>query len=661
MHSFADRLTRRILLLWILMMSAVAAVVFLKTESGMTGLSDAHYADVLDLTNEKVQGILRSVEVSAVNVREGVERDLSSPDAVYASLERELGLNAHLRGCAIGFVADYFPKEGHWFEPSVSRREDGSMERRQLSVPERNYHDSPLFNLTLTTGTDVWLDSHLDRDGAKVMLCSYSLPVHDPEGRIVGVLRVEASPGWLAGQMREIDRIVHERDRIPDDAEHQPYSFLLDQDGDFMAHPDADRMLEKNYFDVNAQATWRDTSYVHIGHAMLAGGKGREKTVIDGVPSYVYYAPIDKTGWSVGIVVPRSAVLTPGLQQGLFILGMMLLGMLLIALASRLMIRRTVQPLQYLARSAKEVAKGDFNTPLPEIRHQDEIGMLRDSFADMQTSLADYVRELTATTARQASMESELSIARAIQMSMLPGDFTLSPGRDDLEIHASLTPAKAVGGDLYDFLIRDGRLYFCIGDVSGKGVPSALVMSIISTQFRSLSSTEDKPEKIVSTINASSKDRNETMMFATLFVGILDLETGLLSYCNAGHNAPVVMGKEPRFLKVESNLPVGVETAWKYKGKHLSLTPGTTLLLYTDGLTEAENPNHDQFGERRILDVLGKAGDGDPETVVRELNDAVHAFTEPAEQSDDLTMLAIRYLGVRAGLSAVPRTAGPVG
>ena len=648
LRSFADRLTRRILLLWILMMSAVAAVVFLKAESGVTGLSDAHYADVLDLTNEKVQGIVRSVEVSAVNVREGVERDLSSPDAVYASMERELGLNAHLKGVAIAFVHDYFPAEGPWFEPSVSRREDGSMERRQLSVPEQNYHDSPLFNLTLTTGTDVWLDPHLDKDGAKVMLCSYSLPVHDPKGRIVGALRVEASPGWLAGQMQEIDRIVHERDRIPDDAEHQPYSFLLDQDGDFMAHPDADRMLEKSYFDVNAQATRRDTSYVHIGHAMLAGGKGREKTVIDGVPSYVYFAPIDKTGWSVGIVVPRSAVLSPGLQQGLFILGMMLLGMLLIALASRLMIRRTVQPLQYLARSAKEVAKGDFNTPLPEIRHQDEIGMLRDSFADMQTSLADYVRELTATTAQKASMESELSIAREIQLSMLPTDFTLSPGRDDLEIHASLTPAKAVGGDFYDFLVRDGRLFFCIGDVSGKGVPSALVMSIISTQFRSLSSTEDKPEKIVSVINASSKDRNATMMFATLFVGILDPDTGVLSYCNAGHNAPVLIGKERCFLKVESNLPVGVDTEWKYKGQQLTLAPGKTLLLYTDGLTEAENGNHDQFGERRILDVLEKSGAADPETLVRELADAVHAFTEPAEQSDDLTMLAIRYLGKKS-------------
>ena len=645
MHSFAGRLTRRILLLWILMMSAVAAIVFLKTESGITGLSDAHYADVLDLTNEKVQGILRSVEVSAVNVREGVERDLSSPETVYASLERELGLNAHLRGCAVAFVSDYFPAEGHWFEPSVSRREDGSMERRQLSVPEQNYHDSPLFNLTLTTGTDVWLDPHLDRNGAKVMLCSYSLPVHDPEGHIIAVLRVEASTGWLAGQMREIDRIVHERDRIPDDAEHQPYSFLLDRDGDFMAHPDADRMLEKSYFDVNGQSSRRDTSYVHIGHVMLAGGKGREKTVIDGVPSYVYFAPIDKTGWSVGIVVPRSAVLRPGILQGLIILGMMLLGMLLIALASRFMIKRTTQPLQYLAQSAKEVAKGDFHTPLPEIQHKDEIRLLRDSFADMQASLADYVRELTATTAQQASMESELSIAREIQMSMIPKDFTLSPQRDDLEIYANLTPAKAVGGDFYDFLLRDGRLYFCIGDVSGKGVPSALVMSIISTQFRSLSSTENKPEKIVSAINASSKDRNETMMFATLFVGILEPETGVLSYCNAGHNAPILTGKSPSFMDVESNLPVGVETGWKYKGQQLTLHPGTTILLYTDGLTEAENQQHDQFGERRIVDVLGKVGTCVPETMIRALNEAVHAFVGPAEQSDDLTMLAIRYLG----------------
>ncbi len=648
LHSFANRLTRRILLLWILMMSAIAAIVFYKAESGMTRLTDVHYSDVLDLTDEKIQGILRSVEISAVNIREGVERNLSGPSSVYASLEQEMGLNLHLSNCAMAFVPGYYPAEGTLFEPAVRRLKDGRLQRFQYASERHNYLKSKQFNEAVARDKDYWTDPHFDVTGVKVMLCCYAVPVHDKEGKVIGVLGVEASLDWLTEQLGEVDRIVHERDRIPDEAEHQSYSFLLDRDGDYIAHPDTERMLHQSYFDFGGpEADSGDTTYVHIGHAMLAGDKGREKTVIEGVPSYVYYAPIKKTGWSVGIVVPRSAVIRPGILQGLFILGMMLLGMLLIALASQLMIKRTAKPLQYLAQSAKKVAKGDFNTPLPSIEHRDEIRLLRDSFAEMQTSLADYVRELTATTAQKASMESELSIAREIQMSMLPTDFTLSPQRDDLEIYACLTPAKAVGGDLYDFLVRDGRLYFCIGDVSGKGVPSALVMSIISTQFRSLSSTEDKPEKIVSVINASSKDRNETMMFATLFVGILDLETGVLSYCNAGHNAPVVIGKEPRFLKVESNLPVGVETGWKYKGQQVTLAPGQTILLYTDGLSEAENPDHDQFGERRILEELGKAGNGDPETVVLKLNDAVHAFTEPAEQSDDLTMLAIRYLGNR--------------
>ena len=641
-HSFANRLTRRILLLWILMMSAVAAIVFFKAQSGMAGQSEIHYGDVLDLTNEKVQGILRSVEVSAVNIREGVERDLSSPDAVYASLERELGLNAHLKGCAIAFVPEYYPSEGHWFEPSVSRTKEGVMERRQLSVPEQNYLDSPKFQETIATGKDAWLDPSLDRSGAKMMLCSFSTPVHDKGGSIVGVLRVDTSLDWLTDQMREVDRMVNQRSKVPADAKKHPYSFLLDSDGDYISHPDPHRMLEKNYFDFDEQASRGDTTYVHVGHEMLAGQEGRSKLVIDGVPSFVYYAPIEKAGWSVGIVVPQSTVLRPGILQGLFILGMMLLGMLLISLASRLMIKRTTEPLQYLAQSAKKVAKGDFNTRLPEIRHNDEIRLLRDSFADMQTSLAAYVEELTATTAQKASMESELSIAREIQMSMLPTDFTLSPALKGIEIHAKLTPAKAVGGDFYDFIVRDGLLYFCIGDVSGKGVPSALVMSTISTQFRSLSYTEDKPEMIVSAINASSKDRNATMMFATLFVGILDPGTGVLSYCNAGHNAPVLTGKEPRFLKVESNIPVGVETEWKYKGQSHALAPGTTMVLYTDGLTEAENDRHDQFGEPRILDVIRNASACDPESIVKELTDAVQSFVGKAEQSDDLTMLALR-------------------
>ena len=642
-RSFADRLTRRIILLWILMMAVLSTVVLLRMEAGISRQSEAHYGDVLDLTDEKVQGILRSVEVSAVNVREGVERDLSSPSAVYASLERELKLNPHLRGSAIAFVSNYFPSEGHWFEPYVERRKDGSFRRAQIASEAQDYFKAPQFNEAIATGKDFWAEPEVLESGYKMLLCTYSLPIHDKEGRTIGVLGVNASLDWLTEQMREIDLIVNERSEVPGNREKHPYSFLLDRTGDYLSHPDTN-MIERNYFDqYDPVASKGDTSYLHVGHEMLAGGKGYAKTVVNGVRSFVYYAPIDRTMWSVGIVVPTSTLLKPGISQGLFLLAMMFLGMLAVALVCWYTVKRMARPLRFLAQSAHEVAKGDFETPLPEIKDDDEIRLLRDSFADMEKSLSVYVRELTATTAQKASMESELAIARDIQMSMLPKDFPSLP--DQVDVYASLTPARAVGGDFYDFRIRGGRLYFCIGDVSGKGVPAALVMSMISTQFRSLSSTEGTPERIVAAINASAEGHNDSMMFATLFVGILDLSTGHLSYCNAGHNAPVLAGRKPHFLKVEANLPVGVEKGWDYKGQRLTLFPGSTLLLYTDGLTEAEDESQNQFGEPRLIDTLQGTDAESPEATVHALAAAVRQFVGKAEQSDDLTMLAIRFLG----------------
>ena len=494
-----------------------------------------------------------------------------------------------------------------------------------------------------STGNDFWAEPQVLESGYKMLLCTYSLPIHDKQGSTIGLLGVNTSLDWLAEQMREIDMIVNERSVVPSNAERHPYSFLLDRTGDFLTHPDTS-MIEKNYFSFyDPVASKGDTSYVHIGHEMLAGRKGYAKTVLNGVRSLVYYAPIDRTRWSVGIVVPRSTLLKPGISQGLFLLAVMFLGMLAVALVCWYTVRRMAQPLRFLAQSAHEVAKGHFDTPLPEIKDNDEIRLLRDSFADMEKSLSAYVQELTATTARNASMESELSIARTIQMSMLPKGFPSHP--DKVDVYASLTPARAVGGDFYDFRIRGGRLYFCIGDVSGKGVPAALVMSMISTQFRSLSSTEGTPERIVSAINASADGRNESLMFATLFVGILNLSTGELDFCNAGHNAPILAGKKPRYLQVEANLPVGVESDWKYKGQHLTLSPGSTLLLYTDGLTEAENTKHDLFGEPRLLDAVRETGSDSPESIVHATTAAVQKFVGKAEQSDDLTMLAIRFLG----------------
>ena len=646
MHSFAGRLTRRIVLFYVLILSVIAVIGFYLIKAEMAKQQEAYFDNVLELTNEKVQTIVQSVEISAVNILEGVERDLSDPELVYVSLERELKLNTNLVGGGVGFIPNYYPDKGHWFEPYVVRMNDGRLERLQIGSVQHDYFNMPIYVKAHTTEKGYWSETQFDDIGAMTLVCTYSLPVHDSEGKVIGVFGADVSLDWLTEQMEEIDRMVNERMIVSEDAKHRTYSFLLDRDGDYITHPETARLVEKNYFKFHEMTSnKRDTSYVHIGHEMLSGRKGKAKTTIGRTPYQVYYSPIEKTGWSVGIVVPTSTILKPGLTLGLFLLGMILLGMLLTSFISQYLIKRTAKPLQYLAQSANEVAKGNFNTPLPDIRHDDEIRLLRDSFADMETSLTEYVRELTYTTAQKASMESELAIAREIQMSMLPKPFAQPTDNDNFDIYSSLTPAKAVGGDFYDFLIRDGKLYFCIGDVSGKGVPAAFVMAVISTQFRSLSHTEDKPEIIVSNINTAAEGRNESMMFATLFVGILDLSTGSLAYCNAGHNAPILTGKEPRFLKVMPNLPVGVEKDWDYKGQHLTVAPGTTLLFYTDGLTEAENGDHDMFGEQRIFDTLRSTDAETPESTVNVLLDAVHRFVGNAEQSDDLTMMAIRFQG----------------
>jgi sigma-B regulation protein RsbU (phosphoserine phosphatase) len=314
------------------------------------------------------------------------------------------------------------------------------------------------------------------------------------------------------------------------------------------------------------------------------------------------------------------------------------------SLICRKAIKKFARPLVQLAGSATEVAKGKFDTPLPEIRTEDEIRLLRDSFDDMQQSLSKYIEELTETTAQKASMESELDIARGIQMAMIPMTWPAFPERNDIDIFGSLTPAKAVGGDLYDFCIRDGKLYFCIGDVSGKGIPASLVMAVMGSMFRTLSASEDAPDKLVSVINSSMAARNENMMFVTFFAGELDLKTGKLKYCNAGHNAPIILENgNPRFLEADANVPVGIMPDWEYSLQTVELPAGSSLFLYTDGLTEAAREDGSLFGEERVLSNLSGLPAATPSSdLVSHMIDSVKEFVGDAEQSDDLTMLVIR-------------------
>ena len=253
------------------------------------------------------------------------------------------------------------------------------------------------------------------------------------------------------------------------------------------------------------------------------------------------------------------------------------------------------------------------------------------------------VRRLHDVNAEKERIASELNVAREIQKAMQPKASPFSE-RDDIDLYASLTPAREVGGDFCDFSIRDEKLFFCIGDVSGKGVPAALVMAVARSAFRMLIVKESSPERIITAMNDSMAQDNDYNMFITMFVGVLDLPTGRLHYSNAGHKAPYVDNKP---LPVDPNLPVGAFNNYRYSAQEAVIPSGSTIFLYTDGLTEAEDAVHNQYGTARMEENL-KADT--PRQLIEQMAASVYDFVGDTEQSDDLTMLAIHY--IRKSLAA---------
>ena len=254
-----------------------------------------------------------------------------------------------------------------------------------------------------------------------------------------------------------------------------------------------------------------------------------------------------------------------------------------------------------------------------------------------------YVKRLHESKLNKQRTDSELNIAQKIQSEMLPRSTITRP---DIDVSGKQITALEVGGDLYDFFIRDEKLFFCIGDVSGKGVPASLVMAVVHSLFRSLATHESNPSHIMQAINVTASEGNETNMFVTMFIGVLDLPTGRLRYCNAGHDAPLIISHGVTPLDVNANLPLGVFKDFTYMQQETQLPQEATLLLYTDGLTEMSNTSHSLFGLQRIIDTAQACLEQNqtaPAQLMASLHDHAMQFANGAQQTDDLTMLSVHY------------------
>ena len=662
--TVAGKLSWRILLTLVIVMGVLSFVIYSLSTVVLISETEDYYENVLKASNEKVRRIISDVYVAAVNTVPQVEDNLDNPDRLQLLMERLVEHNPRIRSCGISFVEGYYPQKGKWFCPYAHRVDSTTVEGKIVGDADHDYLKADWFHEALAAKKGYWCKPYFEDVDGVTPLVSYLVPIRDKSGNAVAVFGVDLSLEFLQNHLLKVSKKqLKNDDSDSDDMDDQQqdtaqwqkgrYIFIIDSDGTYLAHPDQKRIINENYF-TYADAT-PDTVDNYVGHLMTSGKKGyypeyggdEEDLTIEGYKSYIFYKPVEHTDWSIGLVMRALTVQILGYVLAGLLLLFVFIALIVVLLVSFVTIRQTTKPLNQLARSADEVAKGNFNTWLPWVSGHDEVRFLRDSFRDMQHSLARYVDELQVTTAQKASFESELKVAHDIQMSMLPKIFPPYPDRNDVDIYAQLTPAKAVGGDLFDFFIRDDQLFFCIGDVSGKGVPAALVMAVTRSLFRNISSQVMEPHMIVGKLNDVLAEENETNMFVTACVGVLNLKTGLLRYCNAGHDAPwIVEGRQCTKVDVIPNLPIGVMPDWNFTTQETQMAPGSVIFIYTDGLTEAEDIAHNQFGEERVLDVLSSMKPQHdtlkPQEIIDKLTNAIHAFVGEAEQSDDITLLTIQ-------------------
>jgi sigma-B regulation protein RsbU (phosphoserine phosphatase) len=631
-RSLSARLSFWIVLVAALLLLGMIISLSRVWRAGVRAEVDKDAAQVLDNAVLRLDDILDDVERTATVLYRFVIRDLDKPDMMVSHSNNTIRYNSALSGCSISFEPGYYPSKGEYYSIYSWPGENDKIEWEQEGADDYRYYEKEWYLYSKQLGYDCWTEPYLDTTGIAgkdvEMLISYCTPVFDSTSVFVGAITLDLS-------LKQLSEALYNVRPYPN-----AYCILIGEGGKYLVHPDSDKLMTHSiYSDAEELAV---PELVKLGESMEKQERGEQELFLNGQHYYVFYRPVPTTGWNIAIFCPESDIYGGYDRLQRKILWSLLAGLALVFLLSVLLIRHQLAPLAKLAEEADYIASGNFDRPMPVRKRNDEIGVLSQSFVHMQSSLVRHIQELTESTASRERMERELQIARNIQMGMVPHDFDLGK---KVDLYASMVPAREVGGDLYDCFVQDDKLYLCVGDVSGKGVPASLFMSVARAMFRVVARQGLAPAEIARRINDTVSEKNDQMIFVTMFLAAVDLKTGVMEYCNCGHNAPVLFpgpDKAPAFLDCLSNTALGIESGFDYEGQRVDDMRGKILFLYTDGLNEAENADHEQFGNDRMLACLGDGPFLDARSLIDRLSEAVASHVAGAEASDDLTMLCLR-------------------
>ncbi len=631
-QSFSVRLSLYVILATsvLFVCGFMGASIFTVKELRESVSKDAEH--ILETQIRDVEKILSDVESATEGMIWVVKENVEDADYMFHISERTLEFNPHIMGVAIAFEPDFYPSKGRWYAPYASFDPDGNIISYQCGSEDYDYFKEDWYALTVSRNENTWIDPYYDEDNAEhglsQYLTTYSVPLWDENGKPYAVLQSDVSLQDITDKLSSLAGYEHS------------YSMLLGRSGSFISHPDSSVLELATIFEYAASVG--NDGISELGKKMISGETGYVTVDDQNGKNYVAYGPLSN-GWSMAIVCPYSDVYDSIHKTNARLIVLILLELLLLFFVIRRIVSRSTKPITEFVYSALTIGKGNFNAHLPEVKTHDELRKLHDSLEYMMMSFNDYIVQLKASTTSNERYESELNIASNIQRQMLPGTFQKS---DKFDIYAKLTPAKEVGGDLFDYLVKDNCLYVAIGDVSGKGVPAALYMAITRYAFNFISGLGLGVDDVMGKINNSFCKGNTLMMFVTMFVAKINLDTHEMEFCNAGHNPIIVKDADGNvsYLHAKSNVAIGLVDDFTFEKETLQLSAGTRLLLYTDGVTEAETVDKDQYGEDRLFEFVQGIGEKDSsEDVIGNLFSSVKEFTGENDQNDDITVLTVKF------------------
>jgi sigma-B regulation protein RsbU (phosphoserine phosphatase) len=625
LRSTASRTALWVLIGSTLVLAAIGALLLNLTRTQILEHTHHEAAALAAHAGSQIQARIDRVAVSARMLAAIID---TRQDDAEPLLRDTLAANLDMDGLAAVFRPSPNPADAPPYSPFVSRLDNGTLNSRDLSRDASPYWNNNWFLGGLGCSNGCWQRAFFSQSRHRHLI-NYSVAI-SRDGHPVGIINADVTLDWLHQILGSLAK--------PDGA----YAFVLDSDGNYLAHDNPDLVGKR-------------------GAAALLGALASDQPESKRLPVaqnprvhgavWVYSAPIEGTRWRLGLVVPEYQTYAGVRRIFVLSLALGLLALLGVALITLLTIRRTMAPLGVLADRAEHVARGELDFELPPPRRPDEVGRLTQSFDQMRRELALHLENLARVAREKQRLASELEIAHQIQIGLLPSEHYLDAICAYFELHAALRPARAVGGDLYSYFMLDPQRFFVmVGDVSDKGIPAALFMAQTITLAKALAPRAQTPQNLLRLLNLELCRGNDSCMFVTLLCGLLDTGNGSLVLASAGHEPPILCGRgAPQLLDFPTGAVLGLYEDSDYPEHRLRLRQGETLLMYTDGITEASDHEQQMYGIERTVESLAQVPPTAPTAgyIERLLGD-VDRFVAEAAQADDITVLALTWHGATA-------------